>query len=58
MMEIKESYMTPPEEKAKDLIAKFGKQYALICVDEILATTYMNVNKYWQQVKREIIANS
>jgi hypothetical protein len=47
--------MTPPEEKAKELIGKFGnKQCALICVDEILATTYMNVNKYWQQVKQAI----
>jgi hypothetical protein len=43
-----------PKEKAKDLIGKLGKQFALICVNEILATTYMDVNKYWQLVNQEI----
>lgn len=44
------------EEKAKELVDRFdgNKRYALICVDEILATTYMSVNKYWQQVKEAI----
>ena len=45
-------------DKAKELIEKMTKQYALIAVDEILIviteceTEYFD--NYWQQVKQEI----
>lgn len=34
--------------------AATAKQCALIAVDEILFCTYMDVNKYYQQVKEEL----
>ena len=48
------------EKKAKELVDKMTKQYALICVDEIIKDRYRlsdalfyNSN-YWQEVKTEI----
>jgi hypothetical protein len=55
-----------PKEKAKELVDKFriskaitegyGKQFALIAVDEILSVVwYVPVDiEYWQDVKKEI----
>jgi hypothetical protein len=48
-------------DKAKELIEKMTKQYALIAVNEILIviteceTEYFD--NYWQEVKQEILTN-
>lgn len=52
------------QEKANDLYEKLGKQYALICVDEILNVCWgydnysgeFSMVKYWNEVK-ELIQN-
>lgn len=45
-------------EKAKELVAKFGKELALKVVDEIQNTKAVYVNDveydYWEQVKHEL----
>ena len=60
-----------PKEKAQELLSKFTwrKEYAIICVDEILNTIYnedfrghlideIGANDYWERVKIEIEALS
>jgi enoyl-[acyl-carrier-protein] reductase (NADH) len=46
-------------EKAKELIKKMTKQYALIAVDEILSINSVDkdedLSNYWEEVKQEII---
>ena len=45
-------------EKAKELIKKMTKQYALIAVDEILSINSVDkdedLSNYWEEVKKEI----
>jgi hypothetical protein len=45
-------------EKAKELIDKMTKQYALITVDEILSINSVDkdedLSNYWEEVKQEI----
>jgi hypothetical protein len=48
-------------DKAKELIDKMTKQYALITVDEILSINSVDkdedLSNYWEQVKQEIENN-
>jgi len=45
-------------DKAKELIKKMTKQYALIAVDEILSINSVDkdedLSNYWEEVKKEI----
>jgi hypothetical protein len=45
-------------DKAKELIDKMTKQYALIAVDEILSINSVDkdedLSNYWEEVKQEI----
>jgi hypothetical protein len=45
-------------DKAKELIDKMTKQYALIAVDEILSINSVDkdedLSNYWEEVKKEI----
>jgi hypothetical protein len=45
-------------DKAKELIKKMTKQYALIAVDEILSINSVDkdedLSNYWEEVKQEI----
>jgi len=59
----KSNNMTPPREKAVQLVHKFGmenqyyeraKQCALIAVDEVLNVIDNFEMIYWEQVKQEI----
>jgi hypothetical protein len=47
-----------PKEKAKQLVDKFKKDLALVCVDEIIefgtATGIREPMMYWSRVKSEI----
>lgn len=44
-----------PKLKAGELVDKFGKEYALIAVDEILSIYLLkHVELYWQEVRQEI----
>mgnify|MGYP003403755023 FL=1 len=56
--------MTAEQQKAKELIEKFGKHFAILCVDEIIIsnphsnpfnTELYSTMEFWQTVKQEII---
>ena len=53
--------MVPPKEKAQELVGKFGEEFALEVIDEIMQTlkfTEVTGNRkylgYWSDVKEEI----